>query len=335
MKALAGKRVLALTMHAIVGDLEGIELVGDGADAVLLGGADETPETNLVFSYMNLARAFAELELGAELYCLHRNRWWQTKHGPQFDAGAFVAGLEYAAGVEAVVLGKPSPSYFAAACEALDADPNMTWMVGDDLESDVVGAQGVGMKTVLVRTGKFRPDAVERRAVAAGRHRLVDRPSARVDRGAPVIHVGTDLIEIDADPPLARALRALPRPLLHGGEQAYCDSRPNPAESYAGRFAGKEAVGKALGFGVARAFAWKDIEIVGRPKPSVRLSGRVAAWAERVGAGDDRSLDDALAGARAGGCRRLRWLSSSRSTPPARCVPPRRATRAIRALRPS
>ena len=69
-------------------------------------------------------------------------------------------------------------------------------------------------------------------------------------------------------------------------EQRYCDSRPNPAESYAGRFAGKEAVGKALGFGVARAFAWKDIEIVGRPKPSVRLHGRLAAWAERVDAGE-------------------------------------------------
>ena len=162
VKALKGKRVLALTMHAIVGDLEGIELVGDGADAVLIGGADETSETNLVFSYMNLARAFAELELGADLYCLHRNRWWQTKRGPQFDAGAYVAGLEYAAGVEAVVLGKPSPSYFATACKALDADPHMTWMVGDDLESDVAGAQGIGMKTVLVRTGKFRPDVVER-----------------------------------------------------------------------------------------------------------------------------------------------------------------------------
>ena len=162
VEALKGKRVLALTMHAIVGDLEGIELVGDGAEAVLLGGADETPETNLVFSYMNLARAFAELELGAELYCLHRNRWWQTKHGPQFDAGAYVVGLEYAAGVEAVTLGKPSSSYFAAACKALDADPQMTWMVGDDLESDVAGAQGIGMKTVLVRTGKFRPDTVER-----------------------------------------------------------------------------------------------------------------------------------------------------------------------------
>ena len=161
-RALRGKRVLALTMHALVHDLEGIELVGEGADAVLLGGADETPETNLVFSFMNLARAFAELEGGADLYCMHRNRWWQTKHGPLLDAGAFVAGLEYAALIEATVLGKPSAAYFDTACEALDADPEMTWMVGDDLESDVAGAQGVGMRTVLVRTGKFRPDSVER-----------------------------------------------------------------------------------------------------------------------------------------------------------------------------
>jgi ribonucleotide monophosphatase NagD (HAD superfamily) len=96
-QVLKGKRVLALTMSAIVEDLEGVELVGEAADAVLLGGADETEETNRVFSYMNLARAFAELEAGAELYCLHKNRWWQTGRGPLLDAGAFVAGLEYAA----------------------------------------------------------------------------------------------------------------------------------------------------------------------------------------------------------------------------------------------
>ena len=160
--ALAGKRVLALTMSAIVPDLEGVELVGEGADAVLLGGADETEETGRVFSYMNLARAFAELEAGAELFCLHRNRWWQTKHGALLDAGAFVAGLEYAADTIATVLGKPSSAYFAAALEALDADPQQAWMVGDDVESDIRGAQLHGMRTVLVRTGKFRPDTVER-----------------------------------------------------------------------------------------------------------------------------------------------------------------------------
>jgi HAD superfamily hydrolase (TIGR01458 family) len=163
--ALAGKRVLALTMAAVVEELEGVELVGEGADAVLIGGADEGPETGRVFSYMNLARAFAELDAGAELYCLHKNRWWQTAQGPMLDSGAFVAGLEYAAQTEAIVLGKPSMAYFDAALEALDAEPALTWMVGDDWETDITGAQLCGLKTILVRTGKFRPDAVERSGV--------------------------------------------------------------------------------------------------------------------------------------------------------------------------
>lgn len=160
-RLLRGRRVLALVMPAVVEDLAGLELVGEEADAVLIGGADETPETGRVFSYMNLARAFSELQAGAELYCLHKNRWWQTSRGPLLDSGAFVAGLEYAAEVEAVVVGKPSPAYFEAALEALDADPALTWMVGDDLEADIAGAQRFGMRTVLVRTGKFRPDDLD------------------------------------------------------------------------------------------------------------------------------------------------------------------------------
>lgn len=165
-RELEGRRVLALTMPRIIDDLRGIVLVGENADAVLLGGADESAATNQVFSYMNLARAFAELEAGAELYCLHRNRWWQTARGPLLDAGAFVAGLEYAAETEATLLGKPSLAYFEAALEAVDADPEQTWMVGDDLEADIVGAQRVGLKTVLVRTGKFRQDELDRSAVS-------------------------------------------------------------------------------------------------------------------------------------------------------------------------
>ena len=97
------------------------------------------------------------------------------------------------------------------------------------------------------------------------------------------MRIGIDLIEI------GRIERALER----GGfrercfteaERAYCDSRPNPAQHYAARFAGKEAVGKALGCGVR--FTWREIEIVGRPKPGVRLSGWTKAWAERVEAGE-------------------------------------------------
>ena len=97
--------------------------------------------------------------------------------------------------------------------------------------------------------------------------------------------VGIDLIEI------ARVRRTLARypsfreRCFTEAERAYCDSRPNPAQHYAARFAGKEAIGKALGFGVARAFAWREVEIAGRPKPSVTLSGRMRAWAARVDAG--------------------------------------------------
>ena len=99
-----------------------------------------------------------------------------------------------------------------------------------------------------------------------------------------MIRIGTDLIEI------ARIRRSLGRyagfrdRCFTEAEQAYCDSRANPAESYAGRFAGKEAVGKAIGCGVE--FMWRDIEISGRPKPSVSLSGQVAELAEQFDAGD-------------------------------------------------
>ena len=96
------------------------------------------------------------------------------------------------------------------------------------------------------------------------------------------VKVGADMIEIE------RVRRALKRPGFRDrcfteAEREYCDSRADPAQSYAARFAGKEAVGKALGCGVR--FTWKEIEIVGRPKPGVRLTGRTAAFAERVRAG--------------------------------------------------
>jgi holo-[acyl-carrier protein] synthase len=99
------------------------------------------------------------------------------------------------------------------------------------------------------------------------------------------VTVGIDVIEISR---VRRALERYPsfrERCFTEAERAYCDSRPNPPQHYAARFAGKEAIGKALGFGVARAFAWREVEIAGRPKPAVTLSGRMRAWADRAGAG--------------------------------------------------
>ena len=97
------------------------------------------------------------------------------------------------------------------------------------------------------------------------------------------MRIGVDLIEITR---IERAFARYPgfaARVFTDSERAYCNSRPNPAQHYAARFAGKEAVGKALGCGVR--FTWREIEIAGRPKPEVRLSGRTKAWAEKVRAG--------------------------------------------------
>jgi holo-[acyl-carrier protein] synthase len=94
--------------------------------------------------------------------------------------------------------------------------------------------------------------------------------------------VGVDLVEIE------RIRRALERyagfreRCFTEAERAYCDARANPAESYAGRFAAKEAIAKALGCGVFGT--WKEIEVAGGAKPGVHLSGRTAELAERIGA---------------------------------------------------
>jgi HAD superfamily hydrolase (TIGR01458 family) len=160
-RLLEGLRVLPLTMAAIREDLaQHMTLVEEGAEVVLVGGADETEETGQVFAYEEMNRAFAELREGARLVCLHKNRWWQTSRGPLLDAGAFVAGLEYAADTQAEVVGKPTAAYFEAALAELDAAPGEALMVGDDVEADIGGAKRLGMKGVLVRTGKFRPAAL-------------------------------------------------------------------------------------------------------------------------------------------------------------------------------
>ena len=95
------------------------------------------------------------------------------------------------------------------------------------------------------------------------------------------MQVGIDLIEIER---VRDALERYPRfaeRVFTEEERRYCFSRPNPAQHFAARFAGKEAVGKALGCGVD--FSWREIEIVGRPKPTVKLSGRTLAFAEKRG----------------------------------------------------
>jgi HAD superfamily hydrolase (TIGR01458 family) len=122
------------------------------ADVVVVGGAG--PE----FDYAALDRAFGQLQRGARLVAMHRNLYWRTADGLRLDSGAFLAGLEQAARVEAEVTGKPSPAFFEAALARLGAGADQAVMVGDDIESDVLAAQRAGITGVLVRTGKYLPE---------------------------------------------------------------------------------------------------------------------------------------------------------------------------------
>jgi HAD superfamily hydrolase (TIGR01458 family) len=109
------------------------------------------------WDYRLMNRAFRLMMQGAQLVALHRGKYWQWEAGLQLDIGAFVAGLEYATDQEAFVVGKPNPFFYKMALGELGLPAEAVAMIGDDLEADVKGAQAVGMKGVLVKTGKYRP----------------------------------------------------------------------------------------------------------------------------------------------------------------------------------
>lgn len=119
-------------------------------DAVVVG------DLGTGWSFERLNRAFRQVLGGARLIALQRNRYWRTGGELALDAGPFVAALEYATGAEAVVVGKPAPAFFHLAAASLGVPPGRVLMIGDDVETDALGARAAGMRGALVRTGKYR-----------------------------------------------------------------------------------------------------------------------------------------------------------------------------------
>ena len=140
-----------LLIHpALLEDFAGC--AGDGPPAVIVGDAGEA------FTYEAMNAAFRALTGGAPLLALARNRTFRDADGElSLDAGAFVAGLEYAARTEAVVLGKPAPEFYTMAVASVGCSASEVVMIGDDAEADVAGALTAGIgQAILVRTGKYR-----------------------------------------------------------------------------------------------------------------------------------------------------------------------------------
>ena len=163
------RRVVPLVPEPALADLAPLELAGGTsgivagaewrADAVLVGDLGER------WTHALMQEAFEHLCGGAALLAVSRDRYWRKDGRLTLDAGPFVAGLEYASGRAAIVAGKPSPRFFAGALASLGTvSPREVAMVGDDVWSDVGGAQGAGLQGWLVQTGKYRREA----AAAAG-----------------------------------------------------------------------------------------------------------------------------------------------------------------------
>lgn len=135
-------------------DIPIAEADSDEVGAVVLGDLGEA------WDYATYNRAFRLLmdNPDAQLIALGMTRYWRDEDGLRLDVGPFVKGLEYAVGIEPLVMGKPARPFFRSALSLLGSEPEQTVMLGDDIRGDIDGAQQAGIPGVLVRTGKFRRD---------------------------------------------------------------------------------------------------------------------------------------------------------------------------------
>jgi len=131
--------------------------VEEHAGAVVVG------DLGAGWDFATLNRAFRLLmsDPSPPLVALGLTRYWRADDGLRLDAGPYVRALEYAAGRPAVVLGKPDPAFYGTAVDDLGLEAAHVVMVGDDIRTDVEGAQRAGLTGVLVRTGKFTPSDLD------------------------------------------------------------------------------------------------------------------------------------------------------------------------------
>lgn len=117
------------------------------------------------WSYRLLNEVFQCLSRGARLIAIHKNRFWQTEAGLQMDIGGFVEALEYASGVTAMIIGKPSRDFFQMALTDMGLAAGEAAIIGDDIDADVGGGQDAGLRGILVKTGKYRQAYAEKSQV--------------------------------------------------------------------------------------------------------------------------------------------------------------------------
>ena len=114
----------------------------ESAAAVMVSGHDG-------FDYREMKAAAMAARAGALLAATGQDPTMPMEDGHWPGTGAIVAAIETASGVEAVITGKPSPPIFEAGLEAIGR-PKRAAMIGDRADTDVAGAQAVGMEGILL-----------------------------------------------------------------------------------------------------------------------------------------------------------------------------------------
>lgn len=105
------------------------------------------------FTYAHLRRAALAIRAGAHFIATNPDRTFPSEEGLTPGAGAITAALEAATDTTATVIGKPQPTMFTTATHMLGGDPASTLIIGDRLDTDIVGGQRAGLHTALVLTG--------------------------------------------------------------------------------------------------------------------------------------------------------------------------------------
>ncbi|KAJ8007517.1 hypothetical protein DPEC_G00118320 [Dallia pectoralis] len=141
-------RPLLLVEDSALEDFSGLEV--SEPNAVVIGLSPDH------LNYHRMNTAFRLLLDGAPLIAIHKARYYMRTDGLALGPGPFVTGLEYAAGCQASVVGKPQKTFFLEALRDIDCSPEEALMIGDDAKADIGGAQNTGMLGILVRTGKYR-----------------------------------------------------------------------------------------------------------------------------------------------------------------------------------
>ena len=123
----------------------------ENPEAIIIGDIEDK------WSYQIINDIFKKVFSGADLIAMHKNKYWNPHGELLIDAGAFITGIEFAAGKKAIVIGKPSPLYFESALEKINTSiEGGFFMIGDDVENDIKAAQEIEGKGILIYTGKTK-----------------------------------------------------------------------------------------------------------------------------------------------------------------------------------